>query len=88
MKTLLVKIIAPVIATLSTGLAMNNHKPVSKDALINVQGYLNVNGHCIASSLCSNTGNQICTVGDVNGAPQLFGRNAFGQCIIILFRPE
>ena len=54
----------------------------------NVQGYINQNHSCHASDECSSSGTEICTVGNILGGTQLFGKSSAGLCIIVLYKPN
>lgn len=88
MKTTILKILSVATVATATTFAVKGKTEQKGSLLVNVPGYRIVNGTCTILDVCSQTGNQICTVGDVNGAPQLFGKNALNQCVIVLYRPD
>jgi len=42
---------------------------------------------CIASTMCNQVGNQVCTVNNIPGGQQLFRKTAGSSCEITLYKP-
>jgi len=85
MKSLL---IIPITTILSLLFIVNERSREDINYLNNVQGYINHNNSCLASDECSTSGSEICTVGNISGGTQLFGKSSTGLCTLILYKPN
>jgi hypothetical protein len=82
------RLISLSIITIVTICTMSRQKQADNKSAL-VRGYINTqNGACQLSDFCSTNGQQVCTVGDIIGGTRLWGKNANGLCILILYRPQ
>ena len=90
MKTKFLSALLPLLVVgFATTAAMNTNDLSQKKTLANEVGFIHLTNpeRCNASSECSPTGSQMCTVGDVAGATRLWKKNQNGQCVVELYRP-
>lgn len=73
---------------IATAYATQKPKKLQSTTTSTVVGYIrNHNGTvCQQGGLCSDVVGPLCTVGSVPGGTQLWGKSAFGTCIIEVYR--
>jgi len=81
-------VIAIAVASAFSTHAMTGH---AKNAALE-QGYQKLNPQgtiCQQEDMCSDVESDfVCTVGQIPGNPQLYGKNSAGECTITLYRPN
>jgi len=91
MKRNLLARLAPVavFAVAITGAITTNAMEKNASKAAPVPGYQLISGSCVYKNDCENTERDfMCTVGNVDGAPQIYGKHPLtGQCNVPLWRP-
>ncbi len=78
-----------VVAFALFGAASSAEVTSDQSVAVNEQGWyhLSPTQPCIASTMCNEVGNQVCTVNSASGAQQLFRKTANKSCEITLYKP-
>lgn len=91
MKTTFLKKVMPVVLLVVAFVGAFSSNAMNKRAerSTNVQGFVKLNPlgtECDTPEMCSTIEDEICTVGNVTGATQLWGKNDNDRCIVELYR--
>lgn len=85
------KIIPLLVIVLAITAAFTTHASIRSNSIkpVLIQGYIRNNPlgtDCIASVMCADVVNNICTVNGLPGGIQVWGKNSSGRCIVELYK--
>lgn len=91
MKTSFLKLFIPVLlfGAAVVGAFATNSEQVASKSLSHTEGFVKLNPLgtvCDQPEMCTTIQGEICTVGNVPGATQLWGKNQNDRCVVELYR--